>query len=244
MMWSEENSETFIDYGEIFVPERAQQVDTFVKLLPPDFRGTILELGCGEGILAEAYLTRFSECAVIGLDGSANMRQAASRRNARFEDRFQTAFFDLASTDWREQSMTVDAVVSSLVIHHLDDNGKRRLFHDIHSMLSPGGLFAICDVVKPATDAGWRVAADAWDAAVKAQALSRHGDTELWKEFDRLGWNMYRYFDPDDIDILASLTDQLKWLSEAGFIDVDLYWMRAGHALLGGWKAVSNKAVT
>jgi hypothetical protein len=33
------------------------------------------------------------------------------------------------------------------------------------------------------------------------------------------------------------LLDQLKWLEGAGFVDVDVYWMRAGHAIFGGRKA-------
>jgi len=30
--------------------------------------------------------------------------------------------------------------------------------------------------------------------------------------------------------------DQLKWLEEAGFSAVDCFWMRAGHAIYGGYK--------
>jgi hypothetical protein len=45
---------------------------------------------------------------------------------------------------------------------------------------------------------------------------------------------MYRYFDPDDIDRPSRLFDQLKWLERAGFVDVDVYWMQAGHAIFGG----------
>jgi hypothetical protein len=48
---------------------------------------------------------------------------------------------------------------------------------------------------------------------------------------------MYRYFDPDDIDKPSRLLDQLKWLEQAGFADVDVYWMLAGHAIFGGRKA-------
>ena len=33
------------------------------------------------------------------------------------------------------------------------------------------------------------------------------------------------------------LYEQLHWLEEAGFIDLDVYWLKAGHALHGGRKA-------
>jgi tRNA (cmo5U34)-methyltransferase len=48
---------------------------------------------------------------------------------------------------------------------------------------------------------------------------------------------MYRYFNPQDIDQPARLYDQLRWLEQAGFCDVDVFWMQAGHAIFGGRKA-------
>ena len=47
---------------------------------------------------------------------------------------------------------------------------------------------------------------------------------------------MYRYFDPEDLDKPSCLLNQLKWLELAGFVDIDVYWMSAGHAIFSGWK--------
>jgi tRNA (cmo5U34)-methyltransferase len=47
---------------------------------------------------------------------------------------------------------------------------------------------------------------------------------------------MYRYPDVDGIDKPSHLLDQLKWLEQAGFAEVDVFWMQAGHALFGGRK--------
>ena len=60
--WGAQNSQTFIDYGRYFVPEREQQIETICVLIPP--RNTpfnILELCCGEGLLARALLDRIGE---------------------------------------------------------------------------------------------------------------------------------------------------------------------------------------
>lgn len=46
---------------------------------------------------------------------------------------------------------------------------------------------------------------------------------------------MYRH--PDPVDKPSRLMDQLLWLEQAGWRDVDVYWMRAGHAMFGGRKA-------
>lgn|SRR5690606_2213941 len=40
----------------------------------------------------------------------------------------------------------------------------------------------------------------------------------------------------DDVDKPSRILDQLKWLEEAGFQRVDVYWMYAGHAIFGGEK--------
>jgi tRNA (cmo5U34)-methyltransferase len=78
------------------------------------------------------------------------------------------------------------------------------------------------------------VAATAWDQAVQEQALALDGHLRAFAEFQKLGWNMYRTELPDDIDKPSSLFEQLTWLEAAGFVAVDVYWMRAGHAIYGG----------
>ena len=51
---------------------------------------------------------------------------------------------------------------------------------------------------------------------------------------------MYRYPDPSDtIDKPSTLFEQLTWLAQAGFAEVDVYWVQAGHALFGGRKGTA-----
>jgi hypothetical protein len=123
-----------------------------------------------------------------------------------------------------------------LAVHHLDGSQKQVLFRDVHNMLAHEGTFIIADLVEPAHQLGWKLAARAWDEAVRERALELDGTTEGFSFFERERWNMYRHFDPEDIDKPSCLFDQLKWLEQAGFVDVDVYWMRAGHAIFGGWK--------
>jgi hypothetical protein len=55
--WGERDSRTFIDYGPYFVPERERQLQTMVGLIPRfDQPHSIIDLGCGEGLLAEVIL--------------------------------------------------------------------------------------------------------------------------------------------------------------------------------------------
>lgn len=235
--WSEETSQTFIDFGRYFVPEREQQIEAFCDLVPPrDQPFNILELCCGEGLLAGALLERFPGCTIYGFDGSPAMLEHARRRLVGYGDHFQPQLFDLADRSWRAPEWPIHAVVSSLTIHHLDGAEKQQLFQDMARLLQPGGSFLIADVIEPASRAAAALAAKAWDAAVRQRALEIDGNLEAFGYFEREKWNMYRYPDPDDIDKPSRLLDQLNWLQQAGFADVDVFWMKAGHALFGGRK--------
>ena len=235
--WDEASSQKFIDYGRYFVPARERQREIIVNLIPPlDHPGAILELCCGEGLLAEALLERFPDIRVRGLDGSPEMLARARTRLSRFGARFQSGQFDLAATSWRDDDPAFHAIVSSLAIHHLDGPQKQALFRDVYHMLANGGVLVIADVIEPAERRGREFAAQAWDEVVREQALALDGNLDGFALFEREQWNMYRYPDSDDIDKPSRLLDQLKWLEQAGFADVDVYWLSAGHAIFGGRK--------
>ena len=157
---------------------------------------------------------------------------------AAYGERFKTHQFDLAASDWREFPFPVHAVVSSLAIHHLDGTEKQILFKDMASLLAPGGSFIIADLIEPMNRFGTRLAAKTWDAAVRQRSLDLDGDLKGYEYFQELGWNHYAEPgpEPDSIDKPSTLFDQLKWLHKAGFIDVDVFWMKAGHAIFGGRK--------
>lgn len=237
--WSEENSRFFIDYARYFVPDRESQIRTLCRLIPdPGQPFRVLELASGDGSLAGAVLERYPNCTVYGWDGSHEMLDTARRRLAAFGDRFQPGKFDLAERDWRQPEGNFQAVISSLAIHHLEDDGKRSLFREVFPMLAPGGIFLIADIIRPAGPAGMAYAAAAYDDAVRRQSIEIDGNLHAYEQFNREQWNFFRY--PDDpVDKPSTLFDQLNWLAEAGFEGVDTYWLRAGHAIFGGTKPLS-----
>ena len=109
--------------------------------------------------------------------------------------------------------------------HHLDAVEKQTLFKDMASLLMPGGSFIIADLTEPMDPFGQRLAAKAWNEAVRQRSLDLDGDLRGYEQFRELGWNHYAQPepDPDSIDKPSSLFDQLKWLDEAGFVDVECF---------------------
>lgn len=233
--WDESTSQAFLDYGRYFVPERQTQIETLCRLIP-DSPGPlqILEVCCGEGLLAEAVLERLPQAHLLGLDGSPAMLGQAGQRLARFGDRFSSGEFELTGQDWRRPDQFYQAVLSSLAIHHLDGQGKQQLYRDLFRMLSSGGVLLIADLILPASPVGLENAARVWDESVRQRALALDGRLDAFEFFEREGWNTFRH--PDPMDQPSGLFEQLNWLAQAGFQFVDVYWLKAGHAVYGGQK--------
>src|SRR5512133_2889108 len=175
--WSEENSRFFIQYADYFVPDRESQIRTLCSLVPdPGEPFRVVELACGQGLLAGALLERFPGCTVYGLDGSHEMLQTARQHLEAFGNRFLPGKFDLAAADWRAPEPVNQAVISSLALHHLNDAEKAALVRDIFHMLRPGGVFLIADVIRPSGLLGLAYAAQAYDDAVRRQSQEIDGD--------------------------------------------------------------------
>ncbi len=240
--WTEENSATFIDTAEVFVPGRAEQIATLVGLTPGSAEDefTVVELAAGDGTLAEALLTAFPRCHYLALDGSSVMREHLTSRLARFGDRVRVEHFEIAERAWREKLPdSLRLVVSSLCVHHLIGEAKRDLFRDMAAHLEPGGAVLIADIVEPESPRVARVFAQQYDVMVREQSQRLYGDLRGYDEFQRLEWNYFTYTygvpDVEDIDYPSPLADQLTWMREVGLTDVDAFWMRAGHAIFGGY---------
>ena len=239
LSWDESDSLGFLDQGRFFVPEREEQIAAVCALIPDPGAGLLVDLCCGEGLLSRALLERFPLATVHAYDGSEAMLSHVRQALAPFGNRLATRQFDLADRSWRRfegSSPPLRGFVSSLAIHHLDGAEKRDLFRDLYAALAPGGAIAIADLVQPQGAGAHRFAADSWDEAVRRRALELGGDLKPLEVFRTERWNYYADPEPDPFDKPSPLTDQLRWLAEAGFFGVDVVWMKAGHAVFGGVK--------
>lgn len=235
--WTEADSRAFVDDGAVFVPSRDEQIATLCGLVPAraDETFTLAELGAGAGVLARAVLAAFPRCRYVALDGSPSMRSQLATALASYRDRVEVRDFDLALLDWRAAlPVPLRCVLASLVVHHLAGAGKRRLFADLARQLEPGGALLLADVVEPVIPAAREAFARQWDDAARAQSQALTGGLDAFRRFEAGGWNFYRGT-PEPYDQPSRLDEQLRWLREAGFATVDCVWMRAGHAIFGGW---------
>jgi tRNA (cmo5U34)-methyltransferase len=236
--WSDDESVDFIKYGNFFVPFREEQHQVITTLLPKIDNTHIVEICCGEGLLSKHILEAVETSNVIALDGSDAMLEKVAENLSGFKDRYKTKKIDLFATDWRNFNEPVSAFVSSLAIHHLNGEEKKVLFADMYDALEKGGALIIADLIKHENDYGKNVSAQLWDKAVMERSLRYTGSLEGFNAFDRLKWNCFS--DPDfindPIDRPSTLREQLGWLEDAGFKEVDVFWMNAGHVIFAGYK--------
>jgi tRNA (cmo5U34)-methyltransferase len=235
-VWSLSDTEMFARYGDVCVPRRAEQAAIVCDLLADIPVRRVLDLCCGEGRLSEEFLRRHDDGRVVLLDGSAEMLSLAAARLVPFGARHTMIQADIAETGWRSPSVAgagtrLGGVMTSLAVHHLDGPGKQRLYRDLHQLLEPGGAFVMADLVEPASPVARALAADQWDQAVRETSLELFGSDEAEQAFVRTEWNYYRQPGPDSFDMPSSVAEHADWLREAGFTQVDVAWMFAGHAI-------------
>jgi tRNA (cmo5U34)-methyltransferase len=177
----------------------------------------ILDLGAGTGILSAAIAEREPAARLHLLDASAEMLGEASKRLSG-----RQVQVSVQPLDAELPAGPYHAIVSALAIHHLDDAGKRRLYARIFSALMPGGLFINAEQI-----CGGSVRLQTLFEAVhldRARALGS-SDAEIAGAIQRMSY-----------DRCSTMEDQIRWLKEIGFEDVDCFYRSFRFAVFGGWK--------
>ncbi len=107
-----------------------------IHSLLPDMEGkTVLDLGCGAGVLCR-HLVTLGAARVVGLDISRRMICQAEE-SGRAEGRIEYKITPLEDFDYAVE--VYDVVVSSLALHYVQD--LKPIFRKIAEALKPGGKF-------------------------------------------------------------------------------------------------------
>ena len=109
--------------------------------------GRVVDVGAGTGTLAIAIAAARPDVRVIAVDGDPDALALARRKPGAGAVDFtlgRAGDLDLADA-------SVDAVVMSLLLHHLSPGAKREALDDVARILRPGGELHIADWGRPAT---------------------------------------------------------------------------------------------
>lgn len=108
-------------------------------------RGRIADVGAGTGTLAIALAGAASAAKVVGVDGDPQILAIARAKEGAGSVEWKSGLASGLPLD--EQSC--DRVVMSLLLHHLDPDGKRAALAEAHRVLRDGGRLHIADWGKP-----------------------------------------------------------------------------------------------
>ena len=161
---SEEFIERWIDKTDNGARSPERQFRLMGELLPFDSHEsfTFMDLGAGTGAAARGILDLYPLSTAILADYSRPMMVAGEREMQPFAGRFRYVEFAMSVGRWPPQvPAKLDAVVTSMCIHHMPDRRKQGLFREIFEHLVPGGWYLNYDTVT-ATDP---VVVAAWDRA-------------------------------------------------------------------------------
>ncbi|MBE9094244.1 class I SAM-dependent methyltransferase [Tychonema sp. LEGE 07203] len=230
--------EVFVNTGDFdtgirrLLPKYDEMLDVLVACIA-NTNQRILELGCGTGELSLKVLQRYESAEIVAVDYSPRMLDFA---RAKIESAGYAARWTGIELDFGEWANNpsfsglgdkFNAGISSLAIHHLEDEMKLKLFERIRESLTAGGCFWNADPVV-AESAAMK---DIYGAAREDWALSQ-GET-LAEIRAKVGTSVsYGYSNPDR---LATLAAQLEMLANAGFETVAVPWKYYGMAVFGGF---------
>ena len=163
----------------------------------------ILDLGAGTGLFSGIVKARFPDARLRLSDASEGMLDRARDRFAGVEG----ISFSIEDMSVQIPAGPWDAVISALAIHHLADADKRALFARIRENLRPGGWFINAEQVAGVDAASEARHVRLWHDQIRAAGVP---EDEVAAAADRM-----RH------DICAPVGDQLDWLRDAGFAQVD-----------------------
>jgi tRNA (cmo5U34)-methyltransferase len=217
-----------------FESEAKEYDDIIIKLIPyyhqmvgalidsihfnSDAALSVMDLGCGTGTIVKRISEKFPNSKIVCVDIASNMIDIARYKLSEHKD---TEFItgDFSKIDFDKK---FDVVVSSLALHHLENNKDKKTFYtEIYNILTDIGIFYNADVVLASTD------------------FNQNMNINRWIEFMNKSVPMdeiLNYWIPKykTEDRPAKLMDQLKWLRDIGFKSVDVIWKYYNFSVFGG----------
>ena len=231
--------------------ERALLLRRMMRLIPfdPESEIRVLDIGGGYGFVTRTVLETFPRAHLVLHDYSEPMLAEAKSRLSAFGSAVSFARGDLMTPDWVESlEGQFDAVVTSIAIHNVRFPDRiHGTYREVFPFVAPGGCFLNLDRVELpgslirdaerheqlmarrqeqfAQSGKWRTLAEV-EPEVRFRPRRADAGAEETGAAERIAAH-----EP------ATLVNQLRWLSEAGFDEAECFWRDGHRALIGAYRA-------
>ncbi|WP_264298223.1 class I SAM-dependent methyltransferase [Bacillus sp. B1-b2] len=160
-------------------------------------------MGAGTGLFSAFIKEKFPKAKITLIDISENMLDQA-RIRFKEEDHIDYVISNYAEHKFE---YSFDIVVSSLSIHHITDEEKKKMFDKIYSLLNADGIFINADQVLGHTSFIDSLYKNDWKNKINRSGLTI---SEIDAAHERT-----------KLDKMTTLNNQINWLKSSGFKDVD-----------------------
>lgn len=188
--------------------------------LIPDDATRIVELGAGSGKLTAMIRHRFPMARIHVVDFSEPMLQVAKARLGEHP----TLSYECGDFTKIPLWQSLDAVVSSLAIHYIENPAKQSLFQKIYTSLKLGGVFINADQVAGQTPDSDARSKQIWLAQARANGTTAH----------QIADSLYRQ---EEVRC-ATVEEQIAWMRRAGFADAECWFKDNRFAVIAASKAI------
>lgn len=218
------------------IPLAATQIEVIIRIIRswmPEPR-TILDLGCGDGILGRQILNEWPQAYGIFMDFSDPMIASVQEKCRPYQDRCAIIKQDYGEEKWTEaitDKTPLDVVISGYSIHHQEDVRKYRIYKDVFRILKPGGIFLNLEHVASQSK---KIEA-LFDETFIDGLYAYHKETGGKDSRAQIAG---RYYNREDkvLNKLSPVEVQVEWLRKIGYENTDCFFKLFELALFGGQK--------
>ncbi|MFA6914588.1 MAG: class I SAM-dependent methyltransferase [Endomicrobiia bacterium] len=204
------------------IPYYIEMIDALLSAISFDKtqKINVLDLGCGTGNLSKRILDKYTNANIVCVDISQNMINIARQKLADYKN-VEFVVGDIEEIEFKDK---YDLVVSSLVLHHLvTDDRKKNFYKRIFNMLNENGIFVNADVVIGTSKFLQDINISSWIKYMQKSC----SDEEIFSKW-------LKAYEQEDRP--SKLIHQIEWLKEIGFHNVDIIWKYYNFAVFTGIK--------
>ena len=218
----EEEAKEFDEIIIKLIPYYHQMLDALITSIPFEKNDEIkvIDLGCGTGTISKMVKESYPFASIHCVDIAKNMIEIAKHKLSKYSD----ITYENADLTQYFFTNSYDVVLSSLTLHHLvTDKDKINFYTKVYHALNSNGVFYNADNVIGSNEAMQENNMLHWKNFMR-KTVSEEEIEQTW---------IKRYLEEDRP---AKLIDQLNWLKDIGFVDIDVIWKYYNFAVYGGKK--------